>query len=147
MTRAHLAQVQPLPRGPDAELHGLGRLAGQVAVEAPALADVGAHGGVAVGLDAVGQVVEGGGVGDVSGDDAAGQVRDLVRHAPPGAALLLGRRVRRRRDRVPLDHQRVQVDHLHVVVQERDDGRARHARRQRRDRRERRLLGHRHGCT
>lgn len=97
-----------------------------------------------MGLDAARQVMKSSRVGDISGDDAAGQIRDLVGHAPPGAAALLGGGVRRRVDGVPLDDQRVQVDHLHVVVQEVDDDLARDARRQRRDGRERAALRHGH---
>lgn len=139
-----LAQVETLPRSTNTQLDGLGRLARQVTIKAPALADISAHGGIAMGLHTIRQIIKSGRVGDVAGDDASGKIRDLVCHAPPHAPLLLGRRVRRRRDRVPLDHQRVQVDHLHVVVQELDYDFPRDARRQRRYRRECGLLGHRH---
>lgn len=73
-------------------------------------------------LQALGDVVEGAGVGDLARHDAAGQVGDLVREGVPHALLLLGQGVRRRRDGVPLDDERVEVDHLEVVVEEVEDG-------------------------
>lgn len=135
-----LAQIQALARGSEAELDGLLGLSRQRAAQRPALADVGAHGGVAVRLQAVGPVLERGRVRQVRLD--ARHVADLVRHAPPDAVRLVGGRVRRRRDRVPLDHQRVQADHLGVVVQEVEHHLARDPRRQRRDGREGRAFRH-----
>lgn len=136
-----LADVQPLARGAQAELHRLLRLARQRAAQAPALDDVRAHGRVAVRPDAVVHVLEGGRVREVRLD--AGQVADLVPQAPPHALALLLRAVRGRRgERVPLDHQRVQVDHALVVVEEVYHGLPADVRRERRDGGESRAFGH-----
>lgn len=107
-------------------------------------------------LHAVRQIVESRRVRDLPGD-----VGDLVRQAPPGASLGLDlelvvvggrgcgagtvtatllmklKEVRRRpRGRVPLDHQRVEVDQRLVVVQEGEHGVAAHVWRERRHGRE-----------
>ncbi len=93
-------------------------------------------------LDAVGQVVKGGGIFNLAGHEAAGEVRNLIRQTPPHAAGLFLGSVRGWRDGVPLDDQRIQVDHLLVVVQEVDDDLARDARGQGRDGCECRALRH-----
>lgn len=98
-----LAEIQALPRRPEPELDGFARLAGQRAPEGPALADVGAHGRIAVGLDAVRQVIEGGRVLNLARDETSREIGDLVRQAPPDAAGLVLGSVRRRGDLVPLN--------------------------------------------
>lgn len=138
----NLAEIQPLSRGTKSYLDGLERLAGQGSTKTPALADIGTQGCVAVRLDAVGEVVEGGGIRNLAGHETAGKIGDLVGQAPPYAAGLLVGGMRRRRDGMALDDQRIQVDHLLVVMQEFDDDLAGDARRQRRDGRERRALRH-----
>lgn len=137
-----LAEIQPLSRGTKPYLDGLERLTGQGSTEAPALADIGSQGCVAVRLDAVGEVVEGGGILNLAGHETARKIGDLISQAPPYAAGLLVGRMRGRRDGMPLDDQRIQVDHLLVVMQEFDDDLAWGARGQRRDGRERRALRH-----
>lgn len=117
-----LPQIKPTQRRIQPQLDGLLRLPGQAPADAPAIADVEPHGRVAVRLQALGDVVEGAGVGDLARHDAAGQVGDLVREGVPHALLLLGQGVRRRRDGVALDDERVEVDHLEVVVEEVEDG-------------------------
>lgn len=56
----YFADVQALAGRAEAELDRLGGLAGQGAAEGPAVADVGAHGRVDVGLETVAEIEEGG---------------------------------------------------------------------------------------
>lgn len=111
-----LAEIQALSRGTKSYLDGLKRLARQGSAKAPALADIGTQGCIAVRLDAVREVVEGGGIGNLAGHETAGKIGDLVGQAPPHAAGLLVGGMRRRRDGMSLDDQRIQVDHLLVVM-------------------------------
>lgn len=85
---------------------------------------------IAVRLQPVGHVAKRARVRDVAREQVAGKVRDLVGKRVPDAGLLLGLGVGRRRDGVPLLDQRVEVDHLEVVVEEGDDDIARQAGRQ-----------------
>lgn len=145
-----LADVQARGGGAEADLDRLGGLAGQGAVEGPLVADVDAERGAAMRLDAVGQVVEGARVRDVArghlaavaGPVGAGEVVDAVRERVPHAVALVGVGVGRRLNGVPLDDERVQVDHVDVAVEEVEDHLAGHARRQRAYGREDGSLGH-----
>jgi hypothetical protein len=55
----------------ETKLHRLRRLSGKGAADGPLVADVEAHGCVAVGLNSKGEVVKGAGVGDVARHDAS----------------------------------------------------------------------------
>jgi hypothetical protein len=72
------------------------------------------------------QVVESAGVRDISRHDAAWQVRDLVSERVPDAATLLGLSISRRLNDVAFLDQRVEINHLEVVVEEFDGRLARH---------------------
>lgn len=69
-----LADVQALPRRANAELRGRLGFTGQRAADAPFRADVEAEGRIDVRLQAVGEVVEAGVIGDGAGCEAAGEV-------------------------------------------------------------------------
>lgn len=71
-------------------------------------------------LDAAGEVVEGCCVGDVAGGKAAGEVGHLVGEGVPHAGEFLVGRVAGRRDAVTFLDERVEVNHLDVVVEEGD---------------------------
>ena len=114
-----LPDVQARHRRTQPELLDLWRLPRLGTPYAPLVADLQAHGRVAVRLQAPGQVVERAGVGDVAADEVRpGQVGDLVGDGVPDAVALLGLGAGGRRDGVALDDERVEVDHLGVVVEE-----------------------------
>lgn len=85
---------------------------------------------IAVRLHPVGHVAKRARVRNIARQQVAREVRDLVGERVPDAGLLLGLGVGRRRDGVPLLDQRVEVDHLEVVVEEGDDDITRQAGRQ-----------------
>jgi len=68
-------------------------------------------------LQPVGQVAERARVSDVASVEVAREVRDFVGERIPDAGLLLGFGVGRGRDGVPLLDQRVEIDHLQVIMQ------------------------------
>ena len=89
------------------------------------------RGRIAVCLHPQWQIVKGARIGHVAGP--AGHVGDLVGQGEPGTVLLVGRGMGRWFDCMTLNDQRIQINHLLVVVQELKHHFARHARRQRRD--------------
>ena len=71
-------------------------------------------------LHAVGEVVEGAGVGEITFE--ARQIRNLVRDGVPDAVVLVGGCMFRGRDLVALCNQGVHIDHCLMVLQEADGG-------------------------
>jgi hypothetical protein len=121
--------VETGPRRIEPQLDGLLRLSRERTADGPLVADIKTHRGIAMGLQAVGEVMECTGVGDLAGHDAAGQVGDLIGERVPGAIALVGRRMVWRNDGMALLDERVQVNHLDMVVEERDGRLSRNARR------------------
>lgn len=132
-----LADVEARGGRAEAQLGGLRGLSWHGAADGPLGPRFHAHGRVAVRLQAAREVVEGTRVRD--GHVARGQ---LVGERVPRAPELLLWRVRRRRDAVPLPDERVQVNHLDVVVEEGDGGLAGEPEGERRDGREEAAFGH-----
>lgn len=119
-----LPDVQARRGGAQTQLLRLGGLAGEAPADGPLLAHVEPHGRPHVRLQTdARQVVEGGRVGDLAGEDVRpGQVGDLVGHGVPGAVALGGVGVVRGGDGVALDDEGVEVDHGEVVVEEGEGG-------------------------
>ncbi len=96
------------------EFLGLAHLAGEAAAEGPAAFHVETHGGVDVGLEAVGEVVEAAHEGEGAGD--AGEVADFVGDGVPLAVGFFRCGDLWRADWVTVCDERVEIDHLRVAV-------------------------------
>jgi hypothetical protein len=111
-----LADIEPSVGRTEPQLDGLLALPRQRAGDGPFVADVESHGGIAMGLQAIGQVVKGAGVADLAGHDATWEVGDLVGQRVPDAFALVVGAVVGGLDGVALDDERVEVNHLDVVM-------------------------------
>lgn len=117
-----LADVEAGTWCAEAEFLPFGRLARQGAADGPPTPNVEAHGGVAMCLQAVGQIMEGAGIGDVGRSSRnSGKIRNLIGERVPDAMLLIGGRVGRDGNGMPLLDKGVEIDHLQMVVKEADD--------------------------
>ena len=111
------SQPQSVFRHPESQFLRLFGFPRETAAKGPAALDIKTQRSVAVCLDPVRKVVEAAGVGDFARGDTAGYVVDFVGDLVPGAVVFFGGRVAWRLDRVALDDERVEIDHLDVGVE------------------------------
>lgn len=112
-----LSQVETLPgRIDQAELDRLARLTGHVAAHGPFIPNIKPRGSIDVCLQTAGKVIEAGLVIDIPLQYPARKVGDLIRQLIPDTVEFVRRRHRRRFAARVVDDERVELDHLGVIV-------------------------------
>ena len=110
------AQVEAFFGRAEPQFDWFAGLAGEVAADGPFFFDVETQGRVDVGLEAVGEVVEAGVVGDVPLCESPGQILYFVRELIPYAVVLFGASEVGRFALEALDYEGIEIDHFEVVM-------------------------------
>lgn len=111
------AQPQAMLWDTQSYLHRFDGFVRQRSAHCPFALDVQPHGRITVGLQPIAEIVETGAIGDFARVHTAGQILDFVGHGVPNAMKFLGGSLCRRFDRMTFFDQRVQIDHLDMIME------------------------------